>query len=247
MKKFLILASMLVFSFNVLPTPAEAQFVEDGLISYWSFDEADVDGETAKDIFGDHDGKIFGDPEIVEGKVGEALEFDGTGDYVEVLETSDWNKYSEFTIELWIKTYNLGGNHELATKDDGWYFEQRGANLFFTVHGGAKLQPPTAIEADKWYHVAALQDGSDARIYLDSEEIGAMAHLDPPGSGWNFYVGTHGHDISLLFNGAIDEVRFYSRALTEEEVVQNMEAEGFKAVNSTGKLALTWGEVKISR
>ena len=67
-----------------------------------------------------------------------------------------------------------------------------------------------------------------------------MGHLDPPGSGWNFYIGTHGHDISLLFNGAIDEVRFYSRGLTEEEIVQNMAAEGSKAVNSTGKLALTW-------
>ena len=248
MKKFLILASTLVFSFYVFSTLSEAQFVEDGLISYWSFDAADIDGDTAKDIFGDHDGTIFGDPEVVEGQVGEALEFDGTGDYVEIPETGDWSEYNEFTIDLWMNTYNLSGNHELATKDDGWYLEQRNRTLFFVVHGAAPaLEPANTLESETWYHVVGTQDGDELKLYLNGEEIGSRAHADVPAANLDFYIGVHGHDNSLLFNGAIDEVRFYSRALNENEVMQNFEAEGFKAVNSTGKLALTWGEVKISR
>ncbi|MCG8622435.1 MAG: hypothetical protein MJE68_10630, partial [Proteobacteria bacterium] len=51
--------------------------VTDGLVSYWTFDEKDIAGFTAKDVWGENDGRIVGDPKIVDGQVGEALEFDG--------------------------------------------------------------------------------------------------------------------------------------------------------------------------
>ncbi|MBC8235184.1 hypothetical protein H8E77_37035, partial [bacterium] len=51
---------------------AEAQAVKEGLVSYWTFDQADIKGKTVKDVWGDNDGTIIG-PKIVKGKVGEAL------------------------------------------------------------------------------------------------------------------------------------------------------------------------------
>ena len=48
----------------------------------------------------------------------------------------------------------------------------------------------------------------------------------------------------LFWQGMIDEVRIYGRPLTEAEVVQNMNAKGL-SVESAGKLAETWGNIKF--
>ena len=47
------------------------------------------------------------------------------------------------------------------------------------------------------------------------------------------------------FMGKLDEICLYEKALSEAEVLQNMEAEGL-SVNPAGKLSLTWGEIKAS-
>jgi hypothetical protein len=46
--------------------------------------------------------------------------------------------------------------------------------------------------------------------------------------------------------GKLDEVRLYEKALSEDEVLQNYEAEGLLFVNPAGKLSLTWGKAKAS-
>ena len=47
-------------------------------------------------------------------------------------------------------------------------------------------------------------------------------------------------------NGIIDEVRIYNRALNESEVKVNMNSDG-TAVNPAGKVAATWGDIKVSK
>ncbi|MFC1714537.1 hypothetical protein ACFL6S_12795 [Candidatus Poribacteria bacterium] len=58
-------------------SPAEAQIATQGLVSYWTFDEAHTDGNTVKDIVASNDGSISGNPQAVAGKIGKALQFDG--------------------------------------------------------------------------------------------------------------------------------------------------------------------------
>ncbi len=72
-----ILVSAFVLTFCAYTGMSQAQVVEEGLVSYWTFDEADIGGETLKDIFGNNDGTISGDPKAVDGRIGKALEFDG--------------------------------------------------------------------------------------------------------------------------------------------------------------------------
>ena len=58
---------------------SEAQVVTDGLVAYWP-----MDGGSAADTWGGHDGTIFGGPQTVAGLngVNEALDFDGVDDYM---------------------------------------------------------------------------------------------------------------------------------------------------------------------
>ena len=93
--------TIMVFSHNGYTEPV----VTDGLVSYWTFDEKDIAGGTVKDVWGENDGKIVGAPKVVDGQVGEALEFDGADDYVNLTNLGDFGeKVGASTFEAWVKT-----------------------------------------------------------------------------------------------------------------------------------------------
>ena len=74
-------------------------------MSYWTFDQQDIAGGTVKDVWGENDGKIVGNPKVVDGQVGEALEFDGSDDYVNLTNLGDFGeKVGASTFEAWVKT-----------------------------------------------------------------------------------------------------------------------------------------------
>ena len=79
--------------------------VTDGLVSYWTFDRHQVVGDTVKDVWGENDGTIVGNPKVVSGHVREALEFDGPRDYVNLTNLGDFGtQIGEATFEAWVKT-----------------------------------------------------------------------------------------------------------------------------------------------
>ncbi|RKY00911.1 hypothetical protein DRP77_10640, partial [Candidatus Poribacteria bacterium] len=86
-----------------LLTAGRAQIVTDGLVGYWSLDKATIEGKTVKDVWGGNDGTIVGDPKIVPGKVGEALEFDGD-DGIEIQGGDELNfaGKNELTVMAWV-------------------------------------------------------------------------------------------------------------------------------------------------
>jgi len=79
-------------------------FVTDGLVSFWTFDKEDISGKTVNDIWGDNDGTMVGKPELVDGKIDQALSFNGTSDMVEVPGNDDLTQIGtdSVTAEAWI-------------------------------------------------------------------------------------------------------------------------------------------------
>jgi hypothetical protein len=103
-----LVALVLGLSVCICSSPAEAQYVENGLIGYWTFNSADIDGDTAKDMAGDYDGTIMGNPQVVAGKVGDALQFDqkstdGGGDFVDLGIEINKEMTGPFTVEGWFR------------------------------------------------------------------------------------------------------------------------------------------------
>ncbi len=86
---------------------AQASIVTDGLVSYWPFDKGYIIQKTAKDVWGDNNGTIVGNPKVVPGQVGEALEFDGSGDFINLTTLGDFGRQiGTSSFEAWIKTSN---------------------------------------------------------------------------------------------------------------------------------------------
>lgn len=102
--------------------------VTDGLVSYWTFDRQDLVDNTAKDVWGKNDGTIVGDPKIVAGPVKNALEFDGSDDYVNLTNLGDFgSEMGSATFEAWIKPSFKKGDMTLFKVVDvdcmGWGLE----------------------------------------------------------------------------------------------------------------------------
>ena len=89
------------------------------------------------------------------------------------------------------------------------------------------------------------QTGKKRRILFNGEVVGGStpdpaAVSDVDGS---IMVGARNPG-SENFAGAIDEVAIYNRVLSDAEIMRDMEAVGGAAVEASGKLASTWGELK---
>ena len=90
------------------------------------------------------------------------------------------------------------------------------------------------------------------RYWLNGENIFESAGKSAsPGAAdtSNVFVGTTAEGANRRFLGLIDEVRIWNRALTEEEVIAEMES-GYQsgtAVDPRAKLATTWGTIKSHR
>ena len=169
--------------------------VTDGLVSYWTFDQQDIAGGTVKDVWGENDGKIVGNPKVVDGQVGEALEFDGSDDYVNLTNLGDFGeKVGASTFEAWVKTsFKKDWTTLFKVLDQGcnmaWAIDvNRSAKAGFPlaediVHYYVRQKSAAgcnaiAVEIEfplsdgKWHHIVfAIVDAgtSEVSIYMDGE------------------------------------------------------------------------------
>ena len=180
-----------MFSYDGYTEP----IVTDGLVSYWTFDKQDIAGGTVKDVWGENDGKIVGDPKVVDGQVGEALEFDGSDDYVNLTNLGDFGeKIGASTFEAWVKTsFKKEWTTLFKVLDQGcnmaWAIDvNRSAKAGFPfaediVHYYVRQQSAAgcnaiAVEIEfplsdgKWHHIVfgIVDPGkSEVSIYMDGE------------------------------------------------------------------------------
>ena len=169
--------------------------VTDGLVSYWTFDEQDITGGTVKDVWGENDGKIVGAPKSVDGQVGEALEFDGADDYVNLTNLGDFGeKIGTSTFEVWMKTsFKKDWTTLFKVLDEGcnmgWAIEPNRSALagfpfaegiihFYVRQKSAAGCNAIAVEIEfpisdgQWHHIVfAIEDAGKAEvsIYMDGE------------------------------------------------------------------------------
>jgi len=249
------------------------QVIEDGLISYWTFDKDDIDGIVVKDIVGEQHAQMQGSSQIVEGKVGNAIELNGSTDWLLVNDDINTMKLPtrEITCEVWVSPEEfdawgtfLGVFQDNGGFEKGWILgtvhneEGAGANEFsFAISsedaddgdGDLTYFHSGPYEIGNWYHVAGVYDGIKTKIYVNGELVvdseGQSGDIVYPDNGF-FVIGVYKDDNEHdPFKGKLDEIRLYDKALTEENVLQNMNSEGM-ALDAFAKLSISWGEIKIA-
>jgi hypothetical protein len=212
---------------------ADPRFVEPGylsLITCWKLDE--TDGTTAYDSVGQNHGTVYG-AQWTTGQVGGALSFDGDGDYVEVdaiaplagdtLTAQAWIQFDEFA-GLWNPVLT-----QASMTNDGYYlYVVNGKPSFYVIDGFnySHAISPETINADQWYHVAVTNDGSTLKLYVNGLLKASVSSSGFTGVNQNAYIGCV-PAINLYYNGLIDDVRIYDRALYAEEIQQVYESRDY--------------------
>lgn len=232
-----------------------ASIVDNGLVSYWSFDDDTVTNDTVKDAFGDNDGTITGEFEVVEGEVEQGLWSEGITDHVEV--SSDaLSKATTITVwamaEGYTDVHYIFGHSTLPVWKDRVqiYTDDPDGQLDIGLGDSHTRHTGVAtLEVGNWYHIGLVYtDTPDGNyeVYVDGE---LMAEGEFTGIneliGFADLANNGGEtDRNQGWIGTIDEFCLYDRALSEDEIKQNYEAEGL-AVNPSGKLGAVWGRIKI--
>ena len=219
-----------------------------GLVGYWSFDEADE----ANDLSGNgHDGVIRGNPKVIAGKFGEALEFNGSTDYVEIPDAPAISELKALSMSAWINPTKLGAWVAVAEKgihlnwSYGFFIEPDGTLSFEVSTGpGNNLVCCVgnfALEIGKWYHIFGSYDGKSVKAYVDGKLEGEMPGNDAVHitEGLPFTIGSRNGQNH--YGGAVDEVAFWDEAIAVEDAMDPL------PVKPGRKLTTTWSAIKTRR
>src|SRR4029450_8900023 len=112
----------------------------------------------------------------------------------------------------------------IVTKGDGWGLTrfQETSQLAFRTQRGLEFQElggSTPLELNRWYHAAAVFDGSQKLLYLDGV-LDASAPLSEPIEANDFpvVIGANAAQTNRAFRGQMDSVRLWSSARTGQEI-----------------------------
>jgi PKD repeat protein len=204
-----------------------------GPVLWYKFDEGS--GTTAQDSSGNgFHGSIKGSVKYVDGKIGKALSYNGTsGSYVT---RSDSNALHSagLTVMAWIKPAtdpnSWSGFHVILTKADQYLFRFSGddlyGNTYRDLYGGVASGGSVFIQGEsfdwqpnEWYHVAFTYEGTVLKLYVNGVEKASQEyHLPIYYSNIPVFVGSNFAGYDGIFNGVIDDVRIYNRALPQGEI-----------------------------
>ncbi len=212
---------------------AQPPFQKRGPVASYSFNEGT--GETAHDDSGNgHDGTVHGAEWTEDGKYGGALNFEGGGNRVVVPDSKQLDFTGAFTIEAWVRQWgrrpwesiiskaeskkpNYGyllyaGNEEGETGPSAWIADKEGSQT--------SVEDEEELPEEAWSHLAVASDGEELRIYVDGELIATEAALTPRITEAPLRIGGN-ESWWEYFDGTIDEVRLYDRALDAGEIEED--------------------------
>ena len=224
---------------------------EPELIAQWPLDESS--GEVVHDIIGGRDGEFMGDGfEWVPAKFGNGLQFDGAGSYVEIPKAPELESAESVTLMAWFNFSTVAGRQDIVSYADSYAIILDGTLLRGFIFQGGNWPMATGVtnvKPDEWYFGTMTYDSTDVKIYVNGELDGTTA---APGEiGFQvapFWFGGAPADPGQAwwFNGILDEVEIWNRAMTEDEIMTAYQSPPpSSAVGSKGKLAATWGDLKL--
>ena len=207
-------------------------------IAHWTMDEI-ADGVVADATGNGYDASAHGVedtvPDVTDGVVGNALRFHREREqYLQVGTIDGLAAPDAMTVMAWIRPLDRSGAHEIiGNKGDrsgdppwpGWRLRYFWARVIFQygTAGGEEPEVSTenwSISPGFWHHVAVTYDGERLIAYINCEPAAEAEVSEPimPGTR-SLVIGNYvGRKNAYAFEGNIDEVKVYDRALTAEEI-----------------------------
>ena len=229
-----------------------------GLVGYWSFNEsgkgtvADLSKNgnvgTLKPSWPSNSPQYVASKNV---KMRKALSFDGIDDYVDCGNDSSLDLTGEITIMAWAKADTFTNFPTIIARGyggDGSYtlgFYQNTRKLQLWLDSKQLYNLDYADLDTNWHHIAvtAKTGPNNVKIYVDGQLYGTFTTTqDLVGTNaYNVAIGRNNKDASYYFDGLIDEVRIYNRALSSGEILLHYNNSKHRFYD-TGKMSIL-GEI----
>jgi len=203
-----------------------------GLKGCWAFDEGR--GDVVRNSAGPNHGRIKEGLQWTDGKSGKAVGFDGKG-YV-LIDSAPYLNSTQYTFAAWVKLKDTGNYQYIVWRGGPTYPETnkcRNLDVWVRMDGALSgildyrkedeprflLVGSKKVADDRWHLVVCVNDGKTVRFYVDGKKdaegalSGPLAANDMP-----LWIGARPANVAAT--GIIDEVRFFDRALTEQQVAE---------------------------
>jgi len=224
-----------VWTFTTMPVIGVSN--EPNLVALWTFDEGMGNNALDWSGHGNH-GKLFGAEWTIPGVIGDAA-LDLNGGYVAIQNLSYYSAgNAEVTVCAWLRTNSWATQRVVSfDRNEYWRLEINGNGGgdgqigwdVMTSSGLVDSGSTTRVDDEIWHHVCGVFDNGRMTIYIDGIAEPSVTGGPTFGSGTtrfgfisaesdaSSFNGTRGGGSSVF--GDIDDVRIYSKALTQEEIV----------------------------
>src|SRR3989338_5557327 len=205
-----------------------------GLVGFWSFNGPDMNATQALDRSGNaNNGTLTNGPTRTIGKLGQALSFDGSSNYINIGTQSSLDLKTKHSVSAWVKTnainvtqaiFSHGGAMCCGSEYGLWIrFDGGGGTYKFFAQNnldGVYFDSNQTVIPNRWYFLTYTWDGSTESLYVDGvlDASRALSGTITEYSNRNGIGAGVREEVSSYFSGFIDDVRVYNRALTGDEI-----------------------------
>ena len=210
-----------------------------GPVADWQLNE--LSGPTAFDSAGGYNGAYVNSPTLgrtgAEYDTGTSVQFNGTSQDVGIGNPAALNFAGRITISAWIKPMTTSGVQEIIEHGDQSVSNSAYVSLclaggsyeIVSSNGGSTYSATSAIpstDLDTWVHLAGVYNGTTWTLYRDGVQAAQTA--SPVGAvtvSGNWSIAASGPGASQFFQGEIQDVSIYARALSATEVSELAETD----------------------
>lgn len=206
---------------STLPTAAAASMAT-GLLAHYK-----LDGDVLDSSGSNLNGTLSGNPAYTAGIAGQAMTFDGTDDYVDCTNNVKWDGITDkLSVAAWIRVdiFDVAYQPIVTKGDSSWRIARNSeANgVQWRVNGPTptfRINGETNVNDGEWHHVAGTYDGATAWLFVDGKPEAPLATTGVAAKNTaKVFIGGNSEQAARLWKGSIDDVRIYTRTLTEAEV-----------------------------
>ncbi len=211
---------------NEVSKTVQPEDITTGLVAAYAFDEGT--GSISTDLSGSGNIAFIYSAGWAQGKYGNALSFNGTDSCAFAGGSGLPDANHPQTISFWFyaTARSASAQSMLAMANSALKASLRysGASALAGLMGAGDnwllFSPPPSLNA--WHHFGYVFDGSQNLLYIDGVLVGASTIAPSAASAQNLQIGCS-PDGSEYFQGSIDEIRIYSRALTADQLSAAMD------------------------
>ncbi|HWN71766.1 MAG TPA: LamG domain-containing protein [Haliangium sp.] len=200
-----------------------------GLLAYWPLDVIEgTSPPTTPDVVGGFDGEVRGTASIVSGHIDGAISLDGSSGFVRIANTPELDFAGIITLAAWCRPRAIDGfrivvAHGTSFSPNGEVYLRLEADDYQagSWNGGdhRAVSPIPPDDRDTWVHLAGVYDGETWRLYRNGVEVDTGGDIGAVTVNEVWAIGARSRaSADRFFQGEIDEVRIYDRALSVEEI-----------------------------